>query len=448
MDGRRRATGGSVKRHYDDTRGEMDMRQLKAILLAGAASVGLTAAAAACPAKIGATLSLTGSYATFGPPISNAAALAIEQIAAAGWKVGDCDKLEYIVRDDQTQPSVGVDAARRLVDIDGVPAIVGPVTSGVVGPILSSVTVQKGVLMVPSAGTSPTFSDMAREGKLNGLFYRVLPADSLQAVAAAKLAWDAGHRNIAIINLNNDWGNNLSKQFAATFKAMGGKVAAQVTYNAEQASYRSEVNKALESKPDGAYIASTVIDGNKILRDWIALGGVQKFVFPLGMNDAKVIEQIGEQYLKDAWFVTPGAPKPNSRDLFYAAYEKRYNLEAGKGPGPGRDSGYDAAALISLAMMAAKNYKDGKQIAAAFARITDPNGTPIMATADDYKKAVQLLGEGKTIRYVGATGAMTHDQYGDVNTPFVGWRVENKAFVQKKDVSAQDVADIKKNTGT
>jgi len=424
------------------------MRKFNTILLAGVAGIAMAGTAAACPAKIGATLSLTGSYATFGPPISNAAAMAVEQMNAAGWKVGDCSKLEYIVRDDQTQPSVGVDAARRLVDLDGVPAIVGPITSGVAGPILSSVTVEKGVLMVPAASSSPTFTEMAREGKLNGLFYRVLPSDALQAVAAAKIAWDAGHRKIAVVNLNNDWGNNLSKQFVATFKAMGGQVTGQVTYNAEQPSYRAEVNKALEGKPDSAYIAASVIDGSKILRDWISLGGTQKFVFPLGLNDAKLIEQIGEQYLKDAWFVTPGAALPNSRAVFYETYEKRYNLEAGKGPGPGRDSGYDAAALISLAMMAAKDYKNGKAIAAAMGKVTDPNGTTINATVEDYKKAVQILGEGKTIRYVGATGAMTYDKFGDVNTPFVGWTVENKTFVQKKNVTSQEVADIKQKTGT
>jgi len=412
------------------------------------AGLAMAVPALACPAKIGATLSLTGSYATFGPPISNAAALAIEQMNAAGWRVGDCSKLEYIVRDDQTQPSVGVDAARRLVDVDAVPAIVGPISSGVTGPILSSVTVEKGVLMVPSASSSPTFSEMAREGKLNGLFYRVQPSDALQAVAIAKMAWDAGNRNIAIVHLNNDWGNNLSKQFALTFKAMGGTVSSQVAYNAEQASYRAEVNKVLDSKPQSAFIISTVIDGSKILRDWIALGGTQKLMFPVGMNDAKLIEQIGEQYLKEAWFVSPGAPLPNSRAVFYEAYEKRYGLQAGKGVGPGRDTGYDAAALISLAMMAAKDYKNGKTIAMAMGRVTDPNGTPITATVEDFKKAVQLLAEGKSVRYVGASGAVIHDKFGDVTTPFVGWQVENKIFVQKKNVTSQEVAEIKAKTGT
>lgn len=424
------------------------MTLFKKLLLAGIVGALFAGPAAACPAKIGAVLSMTGSYATFGPPISNAAALAVEQLNEAGWRVGDCTKLEYIVRDDQTQPSVGVDAARRLVDLDAVGAIVGPISSGVTGPVLSSVTVDKGVLVIVSASSSPTFTDMARAGKLKGLFFRVQPSDAVQAVAAAKIAWDAGYRKIAVVNLNNDWGNNLSKQFIATFKAMGGEITGQVTYNAEQPSYRAEVNKALEGKPEAAYIAASPIDGSKILRDWIALGGTQKFIFPLGMNDAKVVDQIGEQYLKDAWFVTPGAPQPNSRSVFYETYEKRYNLDPGKGPGPGRDSGYDAAALIGLAMMAAKDYKDGKVIAAAISRVTDPAGTPIMATVDDYKKAVQLLGEGKTIRYVGASGALTHDQYGDVSTPFVGWQLENKTFTQKKNVTAQDVADIKAKTGT
>lgn len=423
------------------------MTRLREFLLAGVV-LAMSAPAIACPAKIGATLSLTGSYATFGPPISNAAALAIEHMNAAGWKAGGCDKLDYVVRDDQTQPSIGVDAARRLVDLEGVAAMVGPITSGVTGPILSSVTVEKGVLMIPSASSSPTFTEMARDGKLNGLFYRVQPSDALQAVAMAKLAMDAGHKSVAIVGLNNDWGNNLSKQFAATFKAMGGTVTAQVTYNAEQASYRAEVNKALEGKPAGAVIIATVIDGSKILRDWIALGGTRNFVFPLGLNDSKLIEQIGEQYLKDAWFVTPGAPQPNSRQTFYDQFEKRFGFEPGKGVGPGRDTGYDAAALISLAMVAANSYKDGRAIAAAVPRITDPAGTPISTTAEDYRKAFQLLGEGKTIRFVGASGAKTYDKYGDVTTPFVGWQVENKTFVQKKNVSAEEVADIKAKTGT
>jgi len=424
------------------------MSKARTLLLAAAAALALPGAAQACPAKIGAVLSLTGSYATFGRPISDAASLSVELMNQAGWHIGGCKELTYVVRDDQTQPSVGVDAARRLIDLDKVSALVGPITSGVTGPILTSVTVNAGALVVASASSSPTFTELARGGKLNGLFYRVQPSDALQAVAAAKLAWDNGLRRIVVVNLNNDWGNNLSKQFIATFKALGGQITEHITYNAEQPSYRSEVNKALRGNPEGAYIAASPVDGAKILRDWIALGGPDKFVFPLGMNDAKLIEQVGEQYLRNAWYVTPGAPQPNSRAVFYETYERRYGLEPGKGPGPGRDSGFDAASIIALAMVAAGNANNGRAIAGGIARVTDPAGTPVAATVEGFREAIRRLSAGESVRYVGASGALRHDEFGDVSTPFVGWRVENGTFVQKADITADEVAAVKARTGT
>jgi branched-chain amino acid transport system substrate-binding protein len=115
--------------------------------------------------------------------------------------------------------------------------------------------------------------------------------------------------------------------------------------------------------------------------------------------------------------------------------------------GPGRDSGYDAAALIGLAMVSARSYTDGRKIAAAVYNLIDPKGTPIHATPEDYAKAIALLSAGKTIRYIGATGPMTFDKYGDVTTPFVGWRVEGGKYVPKKTLSTEAVAAVKRKTG-
>jgi branched-chain amino acid transport system substrate-binding protein len=99
-------------------------------------------------------------------------------------------------------------------------------------------------------------------------------------------------------------------------------------------------------------------------------------------------------------------------------------------------------------MVAAQDYKDGKKIAAAIPKLTDSKGEAIYASVADFSKAIKLLSEGKTIRYVGATGAMTFDQYGDVSTPFVGWIIEKNDFVAKKNITAQEVADTKSKTGT
>ena len=43
---------------------------------------------------------------------------------------------------------------------------------------------------------------------------------------------------------------------------------------------------------------------------------------------------------------------------------------------------------------------------------------------------------------------MTFDQFGDITTPFVGWMIEKNDFVAKKNISAQEVADIKSKSGT
>jgi branched-chain amino acid transport system substrate-binding protein len=227
--------------------------------------------------KIGATLSLTGSYSTFGPPISNAAQLAVEQIAEAGWKVGNCTKLEYLVRDDQTQPSVGVDAARRLIDLDGVGAMVGPISSGVTGPILSSVTVERGVLVIRRRRVTDLHGTR-QAGQDQGFAFRTQPSDASAGSRAAKLAIDGLQEN-GDRQPQQRLGQQPLEAVRRHYKALGGTVTGHVTYNAEQASYRAEVNKALQGDPESLYLAATPIDGSKIMRDWLAVGGARNTSF-------------------------------------------------------------------------------------------------------------------------------------------------------------------------
>ena len=181
---------------------------LAGAVFAASAAVAPDANAQSCSHTIGAILSLTGSYGAFGVPISRAAQLGVEHVNEARANVGVGCALKYDVRDSQTQPTVAVDATQKLIDIDGVTSIVGPIYSGITGPLLTSVTVDKGAVLIVTASTSSTFTQMSREGKTKGLFFRTLPADSLQAVATAQMAHDAGFRKVAIVHLNNDCGKN------------------------------------------------------------------------------------------------------------------------------------------------------------------------------------------------------------------------------------------------
>ena len=320
---------------------------LTGALFVAAAAAAPAALAADCARTIGSVLSLTGSYGVHGVPISRAAQLGVEQVEAARAALGAGCALTYDVRDSQTQPSVAVDAAAKLIDIDGVQALVGPISSGITGPLLTSVTVAKGVVVIATASTSTTFTNMAREGKTKGLFFRTLPADSLQAVATSKMAYDAGFRKVATIYLNNDWGKNNQAEFSRAFVALGGAVGNIVPFNPDQPSYRSEINKVLEGEPDALYLLANPNDGSKQLRDWIRFGGASGLVLPQGMNEKSFVETVGDAALENAWFITPVSPKTESFQTVNADFQACCELTIDGGPG--RTSGYDAGALLALA---------------------------------------------------------------------------------------------------
>jgi ABC-type branched-subunit amino acid transport system substrate-binding protein len=411
-----------------------------ALLAAGALFAAVPAHAQNCTVTIGALHELSGSNGPVVRPISQASLLAIEHINEAGGILNNC-KVEVDVRDTQTQPTVAVDMGRQLVDVAGVGAILGPISSGLTLPLLTSVTVDKNVLLVSSASASPTFTQLGRDGATKGLFFRVQASAALEALAAAKVIAESGVKRIVIVNHNNDWGNNLAKDLADALPKLGIQVTEAVRFNADQPTYRSEVTKALEAKPEAGFMAMAKTDGLKIMREWVRLDGPEKFFFPLGVMDTEFITNVGPEVLKQSWFFTPGDFQSPSLDLFRDTFQKRYNATP---LGPGREQGYDIAALLALAIHTAGTAKDGKQIAAAMYKVTDPKGERVGAGPAEFRKALAAIKSGKTVRYLGASGEIDFDKFGDVTTPFLGWQLEGGTPVKKRAISIEDVTAVKK----
>ncbi len=105
-----------------------------------------------CPVKIGGVLPLTGSMGPITKKIAESAQLAIDHINEGGGIKG-CP-VQFILRDDQGQPTVGVDAAKYLVEVERVVAMTGTISSGVTGPIISSVTAPSKVVQITCCSTA------------------------------------------------------------------------------------------------------------------------------------------------------------------------------------------------------------------------------------------------------------------------------------------------------
>ena len=377
-----------------------------------------SAGAATCPVKIGLIVPLTGPLAPVVSGMLKSAQLAVAQVNEAGGVLA-CP-VELAVRDSQAQPSLAVDAAHQLIDLEGIRVIVGEVTSGGTAAVLSAATIPAKVALISPTASSPAFSAI---GGQTGLFYRTNVSDALQGVAAASAAIHAHSGTIAVLAINNDWGQNLSKVFQATYEKLGGKVSRIVLYNPDQPSYRAEISSAMQGLPDTLYLIGYTTEGARLTRDWISQGGTRRLLFPHNLNDAAFVKAVGANYLGDAAWLTPGTVDTPSLERFRNDYTAMFHASA---EGPGRTSTYDAVVLSALAIESARSSSDGVAIAAGFRHVTEVDTPFTYAGAEGVKQALTAVRAGRAIDYIGATGPLHFDQNGDIAVPFVTWKLDDK----------------------
>ncbi|MBX3583689.1 MAG: ABC transporter substrate-binding protein [Rhizobiaceae bacterium] len=410
---------------------------LASTLLATAAFV-LPAAAADCDVTVGVVMELTGPAGAYGQAGAKSVEMAFRDFnEAAG---ADGCKLTTDTRDSQSQGTVAVDQATQLVNIQKVPVIIGGIISSVSIPILTSVTGPAGVVQVSPASSSPTLTQLARDGKTNGVFFRTITSDALQGTAAAKYAIDQGLKKLAIIHVNNDFGVNMVREFSSAFEKLGGTITSTTPYNEKQASYSSEARAAMAGEPEALYLVSYPVDGATIARAWISGGGPAKFLLNDGMNAQEFIDAVGAQYLNEAYGTSSGTAKTASTDYFYNNYEA---FSGGIKPdAPAADRSYDAGAIVALAIAKAGS-GDPAAIKAAIPEVVSHDGEKIFAGKDEFAKALALIKEGKPIKYEGVIGPVSFDQYGDITGPFRLWKITDGAVTTVGEMSADDVEKVK-----
>ena len=400
-----------------------------------------SARAADCSITVGVVMELTGPAGEYGQAGAKSVEMAFRDLNAAGGPQG-C-KLVADTRDSHSVGTLAVDAATQLVEVKHVPVIIGGIISSVTIPILTAVTAPAKVVQISPASSSPTLTELGRQGKTNGIFFRTITSDALQGVAAAKFAIDQGFKTIAIINVNNDFGVNLAKEFTGAYTALGGRIVASVPYNERQSSYDSEATAAMAGGPDGLYLVSTPVDGATIARAWIAGGGPAKFLLNDGMNSSDFIDSVGAKYLNQAYGTSSGTSPTASTAYFNDTYKGFSGLDPAN---PAADRSYDAGAIAGLAIAAAGSTQPAA-IREAVYKVVDPNGTPVGAGQAEFTKALDLIKQGKPIRYEGVIGPVAFDRYGDITGPFRLWKIADGKVATVGQMTTDEVNALKAKLG-
>jgi branched-chain amino acid transport system substrate-binding protein len=245
--------------------------------------------------KFGGLVPLTGALSEFGATFRLAGDLAQRHLLEAGFPI------EMLYADTETSAIPGVDAARTLVDIEGVKALIGAAASGVTVPIAESVSIPSQVPQISNASTSPLLTVLpADEGQ--DFLFRTCPSDALQGVIAGKLASDLGYTTVAVLYVNNAYGLGLATQFKESFEFRGGTVTQMVPHDEAVApSYASELRRAAEGGAEVLYVLSYPGHATVYLKEAIEGGFFDKFLFCDGSKSVQMPQEIGAEFLAESF---------------------------------------------------------------------------------------------------------------------------------------------------
>jgi len=373
----------------------------------GAASPAASPAAGG-PLKIGMLIDYTGSLAEFGPVIETGAQLAVKQINAAGGVLGK--PVELVKADSGTNPQVATEAATRLINVNGVQAMIGSLSSGVTIAVAEGVAVPNKVIMISPASTSPGLSAVVDDDFL----YRTVLSDAAQGVVLADWAVEQGYKKVSTLYTNNAYGKGLSDQFVKSFEAAGGTVPAAVSHEQEQTSYLSELQKATEGKPDALAALSYPAEGAIYIREAIENDLIKTFLLCDGTKSKDIITAVGADVLEGT---TGTSPSTTGKSELTTDFDADYQAEYGE-PVPSLPyvrEAYDAVIAISLAAEAAKS-TDPSKIRDQLREVNGPPGQKIGAGAAGVAQALKAVKAGTDIDFEGAASTINWDENGDILT--------------------------------
>ncbi|WP_059414969.1 ABC transporter substrate-binding protein [Cupriavidus basilensis] len=240
--------------------------------LAALAAPQLALAQGGGPIRIGVLVPLSGGGGAYGQGMANAARKAADYINAEAGGVLGGRKLEILVEDSESNPTAGVAAARKLLDVGKVSAIVG-LWSSAVAMAIKPLTIEKGIpLLVSGSG------DEVTQGDNKGLVWRFQARGSDWGAVFARAALKDGARKASLLVLQTPFTLSMVEPFAAEFRKGGGQVLDTVFYNPNQPSYRAEVEKVFGKKPDAVFLPSYLPDLSAIARE----------VYRSGFSDTRI----------------------------------------------------------------------------------------------------------------------------------------------------------------
>ena len=345
-------------------------------------------------------------------------ALAIAHLNAGGGVLGQ--PVATALADSTVDPETAAAAARRLIEVEGVHAIVGPSTSATTLPVAEQVTGPADVPTISPSATSPTLTTAADRDFL----FRTALSDSVQGPVLARVTRERGFANVGVIYRDDVWGRGLVAAFTAAWE---GPLAA-VAIDPEQPTFVAELRRTAAAGAEALVVMTFAQEAIVILREALEHDLYDQFTFGDSVKSLEVIREVGAEHLA-GMYGTAGAAAADSASS--AAWEAAYLAEYGALPVLMYvKETYDAAVALALAAQAAGS-TGGAAIRDRLRAIGSGPGTVVHAGPDGIAAALGILAAGGAIDYDGAAATLDWDENGDLLRGHVGiWRFTEDGRVE------------------
>src|SRR2546428_2987775 len=298
------------------------------------------------PIPIGTLCPLTGAGGSYGPDMQRSVVAVVERINKAGGIHGR--PIQLFHEDDQTNPEAAVRAARKLIDVNKVIALMSTWASAVTLAV-KPLAVEAKVFYLSVSG-----ADAVTEGNHGGYIARTQPNTKLQGQVYAKWVLSRKEfKRVAYMALQTPFAVPFGDNFMGTVKSGGVTITDNLIYEDKKPSYRSEITRVLATNPDLIMLEGYAPDSVVIAKELYRLSYKGAILGPAFSINAKFVEGAGVEVAEGIWAIDP-APSFDA-----PAYKQFAAAVPTADKNPYAPQAWDHMTLVGLALAAGRGEASG-----------------------------------------------------------------------------------------
>jgi branched-chain amino acid transport system substrate-binding protein len=299
----------------------MILKALGALALAVVFAAIVVPARAQGPIRIGASLSLTGTYAKLGKNQHEGYQLCMKDLNARGGLLGR--KIDLVVYDDQSLPATAVRLYEKLITEDKVDAVMGPYSSPVSEASANVTEKYKKVMVAPLAATTSIF----KKGR-KYMFMVISPAEGYLE-GLVEMASRRGLKTIAVVNEDTLFSKAAAGGAVELAKKKGLQVVYTEAYPKGNTDFSALLTKVKAANPDVVAAATYFDDAVALTRQMKELSVNPKmYGVTVGGDLPEFYDTLKQnaEYIYGATQWEPTLPYPGNQE-FFDAYRKDFGHE-------------------------------------------------------------------------------------------------------------------------